>query len=162
MQLTLDYLANHPESIPQLADWSYAEWRHLYDQRKMTLPDVVAGLHRRANIVALPLTIVAISDGAVVGTGALLKEDLPTRAQLTPWLAAMFVVPEHRGQGIASAIIARLVDEAQRLALQRLYLWTSSAAPLYARLGWSELEKLEYCGNEITVMVRPIAPATKL
>jgi N-acetylglutamate synthase-like GNAT family acetyltransferase len=80
--------------------------------------------------------------------------DLPVREHLTPWLAAIYVATEHRGQGVAAAIVGRLVDEAHRLKLPRLYLWTSSAAGLYAKLGWKELEKLEYCGKPITVMVR--------
>ncbi|HSH39521.1 MAG TPA: GNAT family N-acetyltransferase [Chthoniobacterales bacterium] len=162
MQLTLDCLANHREFIPQLAAWSYAEWRHVYDQCGLTFGDAIPAFHRRAKTDALPLTIVAIADGAVVGTGALKADDLPPRAHLTPWLAGIFVAREHRGRGIASAIIDRLLDEARRLRLPRLYLWTNSAASLYAKLGWRDFEKLEYCGQEISVMVRQLEPMAKL
>ena len=160
MRLTLDYLAHHREFIPQLATGSYAEWRPVYEQLGITFEDGVAAWHRRANTDALPLGIVAIVDGAVVGTGVLKADDLPLRPHLTPWLGGIFVAPEHRGRGVASAIVNRLVGEARRLQLPRLYLWTNSAASLYAKLGWTELERLAYCGYEITLMVRQLETAS--
>ena len=158
MQLTVDYLANHPEAIPQLARWSFDEWRRYIEYRGRSFDDVVAGYRQRVNTDALPLAVVAIADNdAVIGTGALMDADLPLRPDLTPWLASIFVAPEHRGRGVASMIVERLVNEATRLDRKRLYLWTSSAAPLYARLGWQEIEKLEYCGSESSVMLRELA-----
>ena len=156
MLLTIDYLANHRGSVPQLACWSYAEWRPVYDQLGMTFDDVVEAWHRRANIDALPLAVVALADASVIGAGALKADDLPLRPDLTPWLGGIFVAPEHRNRGVAAAIVGRLVDEARRLDLPRLYLWTNAAAALYARLGWQELEQLEYCGYPIRVMVRQL------
>ena len=159
MQLTLDYLANHRDLIPQLAVWAHAEWRHVLDSVGVTLDDVLAGFGRRAQTAALPLGIVAFADGELAGTGALMPDDLPTRSHLTPWLRGIFVAPQHRGCGIASGIVQRLVLEARRLHLHQLYLWTDSAAPLYAKLGWCEFEQLEYCGRAITIMVRQLESA---
>ena len=122
MRLTLDYLANHREFIPQLAAWSYAEWRPVCDHFGLTLDDVVAGHARRTNTDTLPVGIVVTAEGKLVGGGALKAEDLPLRADLTPWLGGIFVAPEHRGRGIGTAIIDRLVDEALRLKLPQLYL----------------------------------------
>ena len=162
MRLTLDYLANHREFIPQLAAWSYTEWRPVYSHLGMTFDDVLAAHTRRTNTDALPLGIVASAAGELLGTGALKTDDLPLRPDLTPWIGGIFVAPEHRGRGVATAIIDRLVEEARRLQLPRLYLWTDSAASLYAKLGWDEIEKLEYCGYDITVMGRELTPGQPL
>jgi GNAT superfamily N-acetyltransferase len=162
MRLTLDYLANHREFIPQLAAWSYAEWRPVCDHLGLTFDDVLAGHTLRTNTDALPLGIVATADGRLVGGGALKADDLPLRAHLTPWIGGIFVAPEQRGRGVATAMIERLVEEARRLQLPRLYLWTNAAAGLYAKLGWEEIERLEYCGYNIAVMVRQLAPVAKL
>ena len=156
MQLTLDYLANHTGLIPQLAAWSYAEWRHVIDERGLTFDDVLAGFHRRTNIDAIPLGIVAFADGELAGNGALRPDDLPPRPELTPWLGGIYVAAPYRRHGIGSAIVERLVEEARRLHVPQLYLWTHSAAGLYARLGWTEIEKREYCGEAITVMMREL------
>ena len=138
MRLTLDYLANHRDHIPQLAAWSYSEWRHVIDARGFTFEDVVAAFHLRAKTDSIPLGIVAFADGELAGNGALRPDDLPPRAELTPWLGGIYVAPAYRGVGVGSAIVERLVDEARRLRVPQLYLWTYSAARLYARLGWSE------------------------
>jgi N-acetylglutamate synthase-like GNAT family acetyltransferase len=79
-----------------------------------------------------------------------------------PWIGGIFVAPEQRCRGVATAIIERLVEEARRLQLPRLYLWTNAAAGLYAKLGWEEIERLEYCGYNIAVMVRQLAPVAKV
>ncbi|MDQ6624468.1 MAG: GNAT family N-acetyltransferase, partial [Verrucomicrobiota bacterium] len=124
--MTIDYLAHHPGAIPQLAAWGYAEWRPVFDQLGMTLEDVVATFESRARIDGLPLALVAIENGVVAGTGALKESDLPLRSDLTPWLGGMLVDPAQRRRGIGTALIARLIEEARRLGLDRLYLWTPS------------------------------------
>ena len=156
MPLTIDYLAHQRHAIPQLARWSYAEWRRVYDELGMSFDDVLAAHSHRANTDTLPLAVVAIKDGAVIGTGTLKSHDLPPRPDLTPWLGGIYVSAEHRREGVASAIIGRLIDEARRLRLPHLYLWTNSAAPLYAKLGWKETERVEYSGKWIQVMVREL------
>jgi GNAT superfamily N-acetyltransferase len=156
MHLTIDYLANRRDAIPLLAQWSFAEWRWLYDASGRTIDDATAAHEQRARVDALPIGIVAIVDDAVVGAGALKSDDLPLRPELTPWLASIFVAPEFRGRGVATAIVQRLGEEARRLQYRQLYLWTNSAAPLYAKLGWSELQSCDYCGERITIMVRQL------
>jgi N-acetylglutamate synthase-like GNAT family acetyltransferase len=44
------------------------------------------------------------------------------------------------------------MEEARRLQIMRLYLWTPSADGLYAKLGWASLERLDYCGYKISIM----------
>jgi N-acetylglutamate synthase-like GNAT family acetyltransferase len=71
-------------------------------------------------------------------------------------MGGIFVVKEYRGRGVATALIHRLIKEARRLSVKRLYLWTSSAEVLYANLGWVSLERFDYCGQIISVMQREI------
>jgi predicted GNAT family acetyltransferase len=58
-----------------------------------------------------------------------------------PWLASVFVPAEQRGKGIASAMVAAVEAAARRLGYPMLYLFTTSAARLYAGLGWRALER---------------------
>ena len=69
-----------------------------------------------------------------------------------PWLASVFVPPEHRGKGIASALVRTVEEAAKRLGYERLYLFTESATSLYAGLGWQALEQCDYRGERIQVM----------
>ncbi|HME88572.1 MAG TPA: GNAT family N-acetyltransferase [Chthoniobacterales bacterium] len=103
---------------------------------------------RRTNFLAL----VALENDVVIGTGCLKSNDLELRPQLGPWLGGLFVLPTHRNHGVATALIRRLLQEARRLDLSVLYLWTPSAESLYAKLGWKTVVKLDYCGYSISVM----------
>ena len=58
--------------------------------------------------------------------------------------------------GVASILIGRAIEEARRLKLKRLYLWTTSAESLYVKLGWSEMERTDYCDQQIVIMRRQI------
>ena len=49
-----------------------------------------------------------------VGTAGLVREDLETRPDLTPWLAGLFVRPEFRGRGHATALVRRVEAFAAR------------------------------------------------
>ena len=63
-----------------------------------------------------------------------------------------------RRVGVATALIERLVTEARRLDLERLYLWTPSSEAFYARLGWTTIETMRSCGYDIAVMHRSLRP----
>ena len=56
------------------------------------------------------------------------------------------------GKGIASALVPAIEDAARRLGYPTLYLFTTSAACLYAGLGWRALEQRAYRGEHIQVM----------
>jgi predicted N-acetyltransferase YhbS len=104
------------------------------------------------SIDRLPIVLVARDDaGPMVGTASLLFDDLEGDPR-NPWLASVFVPAEQRGKGIASALVVAIEDAARRLGYPTLYLFTTSAARLYGRLGWRALERRDYCGEHIQVM----------
>lgn len=154
--LTFDYLANHRGCIPRLAMLAYAQWRPVFDSLGLTLNDVNESFEGRANIDRLPLAIVALADGVVIGTGALKTADLPLRPTLSPWLGGMLVETSHRNNGVGGKLTQRLCDEARRLHLPHLYLWTPASESLYVRHGAMTIERLYYCGYEIALMKLPL------
>ncbi len=134
--LTIDYLKHHPQHAATIARWIYDEW---CSREGMTFEDVLQRTLGCANDDRIPLTLVAIDGDACVGTVSLFVTDLGARPDLTPWLAALYVAPERRNQGVGSALIEALLDIARRLGVTRLYLHTETAAPFYARRGWQFL-----------------------
>lgn len=106
---------------------------------------------------ALPRVLVSLSDGLPVGMAALAAEDLETRRDLTPWLAGVYVVPEHRGQGHASRLVRAVEDLARRSAIPTLWLYTRSAEPLYRRCGWQRAEVFERRERIYSLMRRDLA-----
>lgn len=53
------------------------------------------------------------------------------------YLADVFVLPAHRGKGVARAMIESLHEHPDLQGLRRWVLFTRDMQPLYARLGWT-------------------------
>ena len=114
--LSIIPLADTPEAIPVLAAMFVAEWEPYYGANGPG--DARADLKECLNRTALPIAFVACaSDGTVIGTAALKNESVSSHAHLGPWLAALVVAPEHRGQGVASALAEKIEQTARDLGL---------------------------------------------
>ena len=143
-------LVERPEHVDQVAAWGFAEWGHLNPGQ--TLQSRTAQIRESLTVDRVPIVLVALDDaGTLVGTASLLFDDLEGDPR-NPWLASVFVPAERRGEGIASALVAAVEAAARRLGYPMLYLFTTSAARLYAGRGWRALERREYRGEHIRVM----------
>ena len=55
------------------------------------------------------------------------------------YLADVYVLDEHRGRGLAQAMVTRLHDHPDLQELRRWLLATKDAHSLYRRMGWSDI-----------------------
>ena len=154
----IDYLADYPEFIPAVARWHHDEWSYI--RPGDTVEARTVRLHAECGRGEIPTTFVAFSGATLFGTAMLIAHDMDTHLDLTPWLASVFVVPDFRRRGIASALIGHVVESAARLGVKRLYLFTENAEQMYSRLGWSVLERTTYQGADAVVMSYDVPPAT--
>jgi GNAT superfamily N-acetyltransferase len=148
----VESLALHPELVLTVSRWIYEEWHRTTGE---SLSDLAARTRSRMNLARIPLTLVAVgaagrSDGEkrgsdpsrgacdveCVGTVGLWENDLESRPDLTPWLAALYVAPEHRGSGVGGALVEALVAAARGLGVPRLFLHTETASDYYRKKGW--------------------------
>ena len=143
-------LAERPDLAEQVSAWGFDEWGHL--SQGQTPQTRLAEVRGEMNVDRVPVTFVALGeDGGIVGTAALIFDDLVGDPR-NPWLASVYVPPEHRKKGIASALVRAVEGKARELGYARLFLFTTSAPALYAGLGWSALEQRDYRGEHIQVM----------
>jgi predicted N-acetyltransferase YhbS len=155
--VTIHYLGHHPGLAERLARWSWDEWRPIYEQRGQTWEHALKNYRERLNLDAIPLALVAFDEsGELIGTVSLKYYDLDIRPEVTIWLGGLYVPEEWRGCGVASLLMTRALEEAQRLELPSLHLWTSSAEKLYDKLGWKAVERMEYHGKQIVMMEFPL------
>jgi N-acetylglutamate synthase-like GNAT family acetyltransferase len=150
--ITIDYLTNRPTFIPELALWSWREWQDVYEQRGQTLQHSLKNYQDRMNSDRLPLTLVALHDSSLVGMVSVKFHDMDTRPDLDPWLGGLFVLPQWRNRGIGTMLMQRATQEARRLNVSELYLWTASAESLYRKLGWQVIERTQYFDKPAVVM----------
>jgi N-acetylglutamate synthase-like GNAT family acetyltransferase len=143
-------LAERPDLAEQVSAWGFDEWGHL--SKGQTPQTRLAEVRGEMNVDRIPVTFVALGeDGGIVGTAALIFDDLVGDPR-NPWLASVYVPPEHRKKGIASALVRAVEGKARELGYKHLYLFTTSAPALYAGLGWRALEQRDYRGEHIQVM----------
>ncbi|RUR33628.1 GNAT family N-acetyltransferase [Vreelandella nanhaiensis] len=152
--ITIEHLdAGSPHALV-VAQWTFTAWGHLHPGK--TLQDALEETFSECGAWGVPSIFVAMQDEIPVGTASLIADDMSTRPELTPWLASVFVLPESRGCGIASALVQRVEAEAQANGIRQFYLYTPDQQALYQRLGWQPIECLEHRGENVTVMIRQL------
>jgi GNAT superfamily N-acetyltransferase len=148
----IEYLADHLGKLPEVASLHFEEWPELgdsIDARQKALSTCC----RRGEI---PLGVVALDRDNLCGFALLVEEDFELRPNLSPWLAGVFVRPQHRMQGLGSALVTRIEQEAKALGFETLYLYTAQAQALYAQLGWHLVERCFHNNRDYAVMTKAL------
>lgn len=129
----IEPLLAHPEHVPFIAGLVYREfWAGVPDGLSEAYLARAFGGHAEPGRVLLSL--VALEGDRPLGGVHLIDHDDDTLPELTPWLAAMVVVPERRGQGIGSALVRALLAGAQARGFARVWFGTDGPG-FYERLG---------------------------
>jgi predicted N-acetyltransferase YhbS len=141
----ITHLFNHPHLIESVAQMIYDEfWRDVVDG--MSVADLVAHLHTATDAKRIPLSLIALQDDQLVGTVNLIENDDDARTHLRPWLAAMVVRANVRGQGIGTQLVNALLTEARAMKIPTLYFGTDGPG-FYERLGAIKYEQVrdDFC-----------------
>ncbi len=102
------------------------------------------------------VALVAKRNGVVVGTCLLVPSEIEPNHDVTPWLAGLFVAPEHRKAGAGRVLVRAIEEEARQRGFARLFLYTISAARFYEQLGWEVVERTRWKGFDTAFMARAL------
>jgi GNAT superfamily N-acetyltransferase len=83
--------------------------------------------------------------------------DFKGRPDLTPWLASVYVHPDHRRLGLAQALVRHVEAQARALGHTRLYLISEHAETLYASLGWTTFDQVIGSHGPAVLMSKALA-----
>lgn len=100
--------------------------------------------------------LIASEHGQLLGGACLANKDLPSRPDLGPWLACVFVAPSARNRGLANQLIEAICTEAKAQGVHRLYLHTQDRQQYYTDRGWAVVEYFEQWGKAHCLMVRAL------
>lgn len=145
-------LADRPELVEVCAAWGFGNWG---SQSGGTL-------QRALDTYTLPMhdddyeTVVAVRHGKAVGMASLWPSDYPRRPDLTPWLAALFVHPEHRGLGLSVRLSEAVEAAAVARGHERLHLITEHHERLYSKSGWVTLENVRSVHGPAALMSKTL------
>ena len=146
-------IADATQHWQRAAELSVTEWKEIFTEDSV---QTYIDLYGQTGTYAgrFVETYVAISaHGELIGMATLVDDDeLPNAPEPGPWLAAVLTVPTSRAQGVASAVVQRIVQRAHELKLPAIYLYTSDQQQWYANKGWKPLRETELNGIAHTVM----------
>jgi GNAT superfamily N-acetyltransferase len=152
----ISYLADRPDLGTALVPALLEHWKPFFPEDTWVARQ--RRLEQHMNREVLPIGWVAHIGDEAVGTAALRATDLHGHEHLTPWLGGVFVRRPFRRRSIASSLCGVVEDKARALGFDRLYLFTIDQQALYARLGWSPIERVEFRGLGCELMVKPLRP----
>ena len=152
--MEIGFLKDHQDQIPAIASWFHREWGWFYPE--LTVRDIEDRFRARTNMTALPLALVALDTGMVVGTVSLKEQDMETRPRYSPWLASLYVCAPYRPRGIGRILVSAGIAHARKLDLEQLYLYTLNRrhVPFYAAHGWSMIEHTVYRKTDVYIVHR--------
>ena len=129
MNVLIAPVSKRPELAPLVAEWRVSAF---FDR-----PGGYTVEEMTALILAPPVgpkeTFVLFDGDRPVGTAGLLRSDLESRPDLTPWLGGLFVEPAFRGRGHATALVRQVEEFARAASVPVLWLYTLHAEGLYLR-----------------------------
>ena len=125
------HLFEKSQHVPTVANWIYNEfWA---DKGSYSSDDLAALLYRATGEDAIPLSLLALCADIPVGTVNLIEHDDENRQELTPWLAALYVLPEYRNGGVGRLLVRSLQLQAAKMGIGLMYLGTDNPG-FYAHL----------------------------
>lgn len=132
----------------------FAQW---YESEWQFAPTITMERLAALRSPDVPYQAAVWKDGVPIATGGIyhtvsIHRTYPHLAQLQPWLALVYTVPEQRGKGIGAMLCRYLMDHAQQLGYRSMYLHTRTAQSLYERLGWTVREEVEVGERTFAIM----------
>jgi GNAT superfamily N-acetyltransferase len=149
--IKIDFLKNHPQSIPTLAHI----WHDVLG--KIWMPEIgleeIEFLYYEELRQDMPLTYIAQYGEIPVGSCTLqLKDDV--RPDLGPWIGDLVVDPKYQKQGIGKMLLDAAVQKALALGFERLYLFAfdPTIADYYVCQGFRIIGMDEFKKHPVTLM----------
>jgi len=139
-----------PQHIETLASWHQQEWHHLNPGQ--TLAMRIQKMQKYLNKDFVPSTFVAL-DKNIMGSAAIVDQDMDERSEFSPWLASVYVEPAYRCKGIGTALVNHVVEQAKLKGYRELFLYTPDKDKFYQQRGWHCLERTAYHGHDVSIMV---------
>jgi len=157
MNITYHYLKEFPEQIDPLARAIYTEWHSMYERQGLSVNEVIEKVRERAVDSAIPLTMIALDGNTLLGSITIKEHDFADHPELSPWLAGVFTLPEHRNKGIGKGLIAFAETVAkEKFNVSELFLYTGSASKLYEKIGYKTFETVDRGDKVLTLMKKTL------
>ena len=149
-------LAEHPQLVPEVVEIAWREWG-----ASLPVHEHARWLREaeRDSRLHLPTSaaFVALDGDRAVGVVQLHEFEIDAMRDRSPWVCGMVVLPDYRGAGVGSRLLAALERFAAGHGVARLWVFTESAAAFYERCGWQRHGESEQDGEPGIVLTRVLS-----
>ena len=122
-------LKDQPELLTAAAQWFHEQWGIPPEAYLESMQQCLAGNH------PVPQWYLALEQDRIIGGLGVIENDFHNRKDLTPNVCAVYTEEDHRLQGIAGALLARVCSDMKEQGIDTLYLLTDHTS-FYERYGW--------------------------
>ena len=140
--ITIDFLADHLDTIPTLVKWFRDQWPDYHAD--MSREEMEQDFLEDASRDRLPIRLVAFESNELAGTIILRNNGSETLPEFQPELGGLYVVESHRNRGIATELIRAGMQIARVQGYDTVFATTVAAAGILERLGWEFLQPVVY------------------
>jgi GNAT superfamily N-acetyltransferase len=136
-------------TIKLIAHWYFQEW-------SIPTKDTIESLSKFPK-VGIPFQVLMTLGAKPIASGGLhndvrLLTVEPRFKAFGPWLAVIYTAKGHRQKGFGTQLCKKVVDMAREMGVKEIFLYTHTAESMYKKLGWVEMERIQYKGKDTAVM----------
>jgi N-acetylglutamate synthase-like GNAT family acetyltransferase len=124
-----------PNYLEKIIDYFQRSWKSVWP---VLYEDCIG--HSILSKNPLPQWYVLEKGEKFIGCAGLITNDFISRMDLYPWICALFVEEEHRGNQYGSLLIEKAKDDARKSGFKLVYLSTD-------HIGYYEKYNFEYIGK---------------
>jgi len=145
-------LSQRPALLEVAVDYFWKCWGN--EQNRIFYKDCM--MHSMDATKTLPKFYMALEAEQIIGSYALLTNDLISRQDLMPWLGCLFVNEDRRNQGIAEKLLEHGLQQTKLKGFEALYL-SSDLEGFYEKKSWQYLAKgYGFSGGEIKIYTKKV------
>ncbi len=129
-------------SIREKPEYKYQAIKYFQSKWPNVLPVIYEDCinHSIDSINPLPQWYLLENEGEIIGCAGLVTNDFISRMDLYPWVCAVYIDDNHRGNNYGSLLIDRAKKDAKKAGFKFLYLSTD-------HIGYYEKFAFEYIGQ---------------
>lgn len=122
-----------PEYLEQAIAYFQQQWAT--PDSMMVYQDALTQAIKSTN--PLPQWYLLVEEQKIIGCAGMIPNDFISRCELYPWLCALYIDPQYRGQGLGKQLVAHISEQTKQLGFTELHLCTDLTG-YYEKSGFTE------------------------
>jgi GNAT superfamily N-acetyltransferase len=129
-------IRDYPAYLERAIAYFQSKWAD--ENSAMVYEDCISWSLKTEN--PLPIWYLLLEDEQIVGCAGLVTNDFISRMDLWPWLVALYIEEDLRGNAYGSLLIERIKKDAAKAGYKRVYLSTDHIG-YYEKYGFQHIGK---------------------